>query len=79
MRYRDLSGKEIVDVRQGARLGVLGQTDLEIDPVSGKIKSFLVPSYKWFGMKKEGEEVRIYWRDIKKIGDDMIIIDPPDH
>jgi sporulation protein YlmC with PRC-barrel domain len=31
MRYKDISSKEIVDVNQGARLGVLGQTDLEID------------------------------------------------
>ncbi|MFC0524190.1 YlmC/YmxH family sporulation protein [Pontibacillus salicampi] len=76
MRFRSLSGKEIVDVKQGARLGVLGQTDLEIDPNTGQIKSFLIPSYKWFGMKKDGDEIRIEWQDVKKIGEDMIIIDP---
>ncbi|KGX88395.1 YlmC/YmxH family sporulation protein [Pontibacillus litoralis] len=78
MRFRSLSGKEIVDVKQGARMGMLGQTDLEIDTATGQIKSFLIPSYKWFGMKKEGEEIRIHWEDIKKIGEDMIIIDPKD-
>lgn len=71
-----MSGKEIVDVKHGARLGVLGQTDLEIDKDTGHIQSFLIPSYKWFGMKKEGDEIRIRWSDIKKIGEDMIIIDP---
>lgn len=78
MRYRELSGKEIVDVRHGSRLGVLGQTDLEIDPNTGNIHSFIIPNYKWFGMKKEGAEIKLHWADIQKIGDDMIIIDPKD-
>ncbi|MBM7572075.1 YlmC/YmxH family sporulation protein [Aquibacillus albus] len=75
MRYRDLSSKEIVDVRSGSRLGVLGQTDLEINEKTGQIESFIVPNYSWFGMKKEGTSIRIDWKQIKKIGDDMIIID----
>lgn len=75
MRYKDLSGKEIVDVRNGSRLGILGQTDLELNEKSGQIESFIIPNYKWFGMKKEGDEIRINWKDIKKIGEDMIIID----
>ncbi|KGX93124.1 hypothetical protein N781_11955 [Pontibacillus halophilus JSM 076056 = DSM 19796] len=78
MRFRDLSGKEIVDVRHGARLGVLGQTDLEIDPETGRIHSFHIPNYKWFGMKKEGESVQLHWKDIKTIGEDMIIVEPND-
>lgn len=75
MRYSEISGKEIVNVSQGMRLGVLGQTDLEIDPSTGRIKAFIVPSYKWFGLKKEGEEVKIHWDDIKKIGEDMIMVE----
>src|SRR5690625_6763784 len=75
MRYKDISGKEIVDVKEGARLGVLGQTDLEIDVRTGQIKSFIIPNYKWFGLKKEGEETRIHWNDVKKIGEDMIMIE----
>lgn len=75
MRYKDLSGKEIVDVSNGSRLGILGQTDLELNEKTGQIESFIIPNYKWFGMKKEGEEIRIDWKDIKKVGEDMIIID----
>lgn len=75
MRYKDLSGKEIVDVNNGSRLGILGQTDLELNEKTGQIESFIIPNYKWFGMKKEGEEIRIDWKDIKKVGEDMIIID----
>ncbi|MFA1821237.1 YlmC/YmxH family sporulation protein [Virgibacillus oceani] len=75
MRYKDMSGKEIVNVNKGSRLGILGQTDLEINEKTGKIDSFVIPNYKWFGLKKEGEETKIHWESIRKIGEDMIIID----
>lgn len=75
MRYRDISGKEIVNIKDGSRLGILGQTDLEIDLNTGQIESFIIPNYKWFGFKKEGEEEKIKWESIKKIGKDMIIIE----
>lgn len=75
MRYKDISGKEIVNVNKGARLGILGQTDLEIDSTTGQIKAFIIPNYRWFGLKREGEEVKIRWEAIKKIGEDMIMIE----
>lgn len=75
MRYKDISGKEIVNVTQGSRLGILGQTDLEIDIHSGQIISFIISNYKWFGIKKEGDETKIRWDAIKKIGEDMIMIE----
>lgn len=78
LRLSELSGKEIVDVKKAERLGVLGQTDLEIDVNSGQIKALLIPSLKWFGLKRHGDEVRVPWSHIKKIGQDMIIIDMPD-
>ncbi|HLO12374.1 MAG TPA: YlmC/YmxH family sporulation protein [Pseudoneobacillus sp.] len=75
MRLSELSGKEIVDAKKAERLGVLGQTDLEINEKSGQIQALLIPSLKWFGFKRQGGEVRVPWKHIKKIGSDMIIID----
>ena len=75
MRYKDISGKEIINVSEGSRLGILGQTDLEIDVHSGQIVSFIIPNYKWFGIKREDDETRIRWDSIKKIGEDMIMIE----
>ena len=77
MRLSELSGKEIVDVKRAERLGVLGQTDLEISE-DGQILALIIPSVKWFGFKRNGNEIRVPWRHIKKIGTDMIIIDIPD-
>ncbi|MBD1380062.1 YlmC/YmxH family sporulation protein [Metabacillus arenae] len=78
MRLSELSGKEIVDVKRAERLGVLGQTDLEINEETGQITALIIPSLKWFGFKKQGSEVRVPWQHIRKIGTDMMILDIPD-
>jgi YlmC/YmxH family sporulation protein len=74
LRLSELSGKEIVDVNRAERLGILGQTDLEIDE-TGQITSLIIPSVKWFGLLRNGSEIRVPWDHIKKIGADMVIID----
>ena len=74
MRLSELSGKEIVDVNRAERLGIHGQTDLEIDE-TGQITSLIIPSVKWFGLLRNGSEIRVPWEHIKKIGADMVIID----
>lgn len=75
MRLSEINGKEIIDLKKGERLGVLGQAELEIDENSGYIRALVIPTMKWFGFKKNGTEARIPWSNIKKIGTDMIIID----
>lgn len=75
MRFSEMSGKEIIDFQRGERLGVLGQTDLVINVETGKIEAFIIPTMRWFGMKRKDKEVTVYWEQIKKIGTDMIIID----
>jgi YlmC/YmxH family sporulation protein len=71
-----LGGKEIVNLNDGGRLGIIADSDLVIDEKTGKILSLLVPDrrsqFKFFGDKYE---VEIPWDAIKKIGNDMIIIE----
>ncbi|MDR7243336.1 YlmC/YmxH family sporulation protein [Priestia megaterium] len=74
MRLSELSGKEIVDVKRAERLGILGQTDLEINEHTGQINALIIPSVKWFGFRKQGDEVRVPWGNIEKIGADMVIV-----
>lgn len=78
MRYQDISGKEIININTGSRLGVLGQTDLQINQDTGKIDSFIIPNYKWFGFKKEDPTSAISWDMIKKVGKDIILIELDD-
>lgn len=75
MRLSKLGGKEIVNINDGSRLGIIDNSDITIDIKSGKINSFLIPSknqFKFFGDK---EEIQIPWESIKKIGEDMMIIE----
>lgn len=74
MRYKDLGSKEIVNLENGARLGMLGQTDIELDETTGQIEAFVIPNYRFFGLKKDRSDVKIHWKDIQKIGEDMIIV-----
>ncbi len=73
-----MSGKEIVDVKRAEKLGVLGQTDLEINEKNGQIQALLIPTLKWFGFRKHSDEIRVSWNHISKIGSDMIMIDIPE-
>lgn len=75
MRFKDISGKEIIDLSTGSRLGVLGQTDLQIDVKTGQIEAFIIPNYSWFGLKKDDNQVTIGWDSITKIGEDIILIE----
>lgn len=46
MRYNDLTGKELIDAYKGERLGILGHTDLEINPETGRIESIVIQDFQ---------------------------------
>lgn len=59
LRLSELGGKEIVDVKKAERLGVLGQTDLEINEQTGQIVALIIPTGKWFQFRKAQGEIRV--------------------
>lgn len=72
MRYSELSGKELVCIDEGIRLGVVDHTDLVINLRSGEVVSMVIPyGNRWFRPKL----IVIPWHGIKKIGRDLIIVD----
>ncbi len=77
MRLSKLGGKEIVNLNDGGRLGIIADSDLIIDEKNGKILALLVPDnrgqFKLF--TSDRDEIEIPWESIKKIGNDMIIIE----
>ncbi|HDR4602612.1 MULTISPECIES: YlmC/YmxH family sporulation protein [Bacillus cereus group] len=73
MRLSELSGKEIVNLERAEKMGVLGYVDLEIDEKDGRIQTLIIPAGKWGGFKKEPQEIRVAWNQIKKVGHDMIL------
>lgn len=75
MKLSKLGGKEIVNLSNGERLGIINNSDLVIDTKSGKIVSFLVPEKNQFKLFGDKQEMKIPWESIKKIGEDMMIIE----
>ncbi len=76
MRLNELGGKEIVNLNDGGRLGIIADSDLIINEKTGEILALLAPDnrtqFSFFGNKNE---IEIPWNCIKKIGNDMIIIE----
>jgi YlmC/YmxH family sporulation protein len=75
MRLSQLSGKEIIDLEHGERLGMVGQADLIINENTGSIESMVLPAASFLGMKKKRESLIIPWHAIRKIGPEMMIIE----
>lgn len=75
MRWSEFSSKECVDLVNGERLGSFNHADLSFHPQTGKIESIFVPTQtSWFNKNKH--EVELSWRTIKKIGPEMVLVDP---
>ncbi|MCQ4726086.1 YlmC/YmxH family sporulation protein [Anaerotignum faecicola] len=66
--------KEVINVCDGMRLGYV--CDLELDLRSGKICKIIVPEgNRFFGVLCREREFRIPWDCIRRIGDDVILVD----
>lgn len=74
-RFSELSGKEIINIHDGARLGIISDCDLLIRD-NGSIEYLLVPDFK-SPMKLFGERkiIKIAWNDIKNVGNDLIVVE----
>lgn len=79
MRVSDLRLLDIVNVKDGRRLGPI--KDLDLDLERGVVKGIIVPgnSKSWglFGSGKT-EDYFIPWDRVKKIGVDVILVDVND-
>lgn len=72
MRLADLQVKDIVNVKDGKRLGRI--IDAEIDH-EGKIVYFVVEQKKLFRFFSSSPEVNITFNQIVKIGEDVILVE----
>lgn len=74
MRMYDLKQKEVININDGCRLGFV--SDIEFDAKTGKITAIIIAAPgKVFGIFCCDKEYCISWCDIKRIGDDIIIVD----
>lgn len=72
--YCELRQKEVINVCDGARLGAI--CDLELDICAGTILALIVPGpARCFGLLHSAEELVIPFCQIKKIGEDVILVE----
>lgn len=76
MRLTELVGKEVVNMFNGARLGVIGESDLTIDADSGYVHSIILPRRSNIvNMWLDRQELTIPWEAVRKIGSEVIIVE----
>lgn len=74
MSTYDIRNKEVINVYDGRSLGFV--EDVELDLEKGTIEAIIIPGERGFlGLFSKSDELVIKWRDIKRIGDDVILVD----
>ncbi len=72
MRVSELQTKDVVSILDGRRLGRI--IDIEMTE-SGQISFFLVEPKRFLRFFSKGEESKVSISDIKKIGEDVILVE----
>ncbi|WP_116187435.1 YlmC/YmxH family sporulation protein [Paenibacillus taihuensis] len=73
MKISDFQTKDVINIVDGRKLGQV--SDLELDLRQGRIDSIVVPNYsRFFGLFGGGTDVIIPWRNIVKIGTDVVLV-----
>lgn len=76
MRMGELVGKEIININNGRRLGVVGDSDMAVDIESGDIRSIILPRRNNFiNLWVDRQHLTIPWDAVKKIGTEVIIVE----
>lgn len=72
---QDLRGKEVINIYDGKSIGLID--DIEVDLTKGTVEGIVIPAErKLFSFGRPDEQV-IRWKDIKRIGDDVVLVDIP--
>ncbi len=71
MRLSDFLGKEVINLVDGSKIGRVSKIDFVIDLDQAMIRSLVLPG-KGFFFRVEQE---IPWTAVKKISDDLVILD----
>ncbi len=73
MRLSDLQSKDVISLQDGRKIGNI--IDIKIEEATGKILTLVVePSRFLLNVFSLKEEFEIYWPDIEKIGEDVILV-----
>mgnify|MGYP003771647933 FL=1 len=76
VRTSELRTREVINISDGRKLGSV--IDVDIDLESGRLRAIVVPGPRgMFSMFGRNEDVVIPWDKIKRIGQDVILVERP--
>jgi len=74
VRIYDIRQKEVINIKDGCRFGFAA--DLEVDEECGMVVKIIVPGPgRIFGVFGRDQEYHIPWDRIKRMGEDVILVD----
>lgn len=75
MRLSDLQSKDIVNMNDGKKIGSIIDVSISDD---GQMNGLIVEKGKFFSKLSNRDELEIKWKQVKKIGEDVILVSVPD-
>ncbi len=73
-RASDFRRKEVIDIATGSRLGYIQDVDIDLD--KGIVNSVIIPGKRrLLGLLPPVDDIIIPWGNIKKIGEDIILVE----
>ena len=73
MRLSEIQNKDVINLSTGQKIGNI--IDVKVNSESGKIESFILERKKFASLFSSNEEIEIYYDQIKKIGEDVILVE----
>ncbi len=77
LNTENIKNKEVINIYDGKSLGFV--YDIEINLKEGKIEGIVLPGQRGFFnlFGRETEDYVIKWKNVKTVGDDVILVDVP--
>ena len=76
MRLNELIGKEMVNIYDGMRMGIVGDSDMLVDQETGQIVSIILPNRgNALNFWADRQKLVIPWDAVKKVGREVIVVD----
>ena len=73
MRLSEIQNKDVINLNSGMKVGNI--IDIKINSETGKIESLILEKKKFSSIFNSNDEIEIYWTQINKIGEDVLLVE----
>ncbi len=73
MRLSEIQNMDVININTGIKVGNI--IDVKVNSETGKIESLILEKKKFSFMFSSQDEIEIYWNQINKIGEDVILVE----